>query len=279
MKTSLRIFRELDSTSTTMNPLIFIEELIICWICTHCRVCLTLQYKRRKLARLELVLCASSRVQVDLGSPHTIRGWKVRGDGQDSYVRLFRLLFSLDGVTWIPYSDGRVVDKVTPRLTTPQLLFISPFSLHSAVFVSTLIAFILFLTSTSLYFNTLHFLTSYSVPRFSLPPVTSTFFTSTLFIPHSSLTHFSFHILHLHTFHSTFFTCTLFIPHSSLPHSSFHTLHFHTFHSTFFTYTLFIPHSSLPHFSFHILHFHTFHSTFFTSTLFTSTLFTTTFFS
>ncbi|KAK7105791.1 uncharacterized protein [Littorina saxatilis] len=50
-------------------------------------------------------------IQVDLGSPHTVRGWRVRGDGGGSYVKLFRLLFSQDGVTWTSYSDGRVEDK------------------------------------------------------------------------------------------------------------------------------------------------------------------------
>ncbi|KAK7492410.1 hypothetical protein BaRGS_00016283, partial [Batillaria attramentaria] len=50
-------------------------------------------------------------IQVDLGSQHRLIGVVVRGDTVGSYVKLFRLLFSTNGVTWHPYSDGRNPDQ------------------------------------------------------------------------------------------------------------------------------------------------------------------------
>ncbi|XP_076438599.1 uncharacterized protein LOC143277607 [Babylonia areolata] len=88
-------------------------------------------------------------VQVDLGSPHTVRAWSLRGDGTGSYVRLFRLLFSVDGLHWTPYSDGRVMDKfltgnfdssteVTEELSNPQMaryVRLNPLSWHRHIAV------------------------------------------------------------------------------------------------------------------------------------------------
>ncbi|XP_048253932.1 uncharacterized protein LOC124132996 [Haliotis rufescens] len=49
-------------------------------------------------------------VQVNFKSLHKITGVVTKGDGHDAHVSLYRMLFSMDGVTWFPYTDT-VKDK------------------------------------------------------------------------------------------------------------------------------------------------------------------------